>query len=341
MPSCSGCSSAGCRRPLLRDSVDLPSIVNPIVLYRLLRRIVDLVGCIPIERHARIATLLGGILFRLARRHRRIALANLEIAFGSEKTPAQIHAIARKVFDNMVRVILEFGWSQKLDDLQYRRFFTLSGIEAYRQAASKGKGVLALLAHFGNWELLPIVAHMAQMPASLVYRPLDAQALDRFLMESRRRHGARTISNRRGAMRRIYQDLKEGRTIGMLMDQNVAWYEGAFVDFLRRSACTSTGMAMLALKTGAPVLPLFLLRSPTGFDVLIGPELPLIRSGDRTKDIEANTQLYNRVIEIYVRHFPEQWFWVHQRWKTRPWLPWPNPQRRARWLAKQRKSKRR
>jgi len=124
-------------------------------------------------------------------------------------------------------------------------------------------------------------------------------------------------------MRKILQNLKQGGLIGILMDQNVDWYEGVFVDFFGRRACTNKGLALLALKTRAPVIPIFLVREKTGFRVEIGEEIPLVKTGDKIKDIEANTQQYNNAIEAFVRRYPDQWFWVHQRWKTRPYWPWP------------------
>ncbi len=111
--------------------------------------------------------------------------------------------------------------------------------------------------------------------------------------------------------------------VGLLMDQNVAWREGVFADFFGRPACTNKGMALLALKTGAPVIPAFLIRNHSGFTAKFLPEIPLIKTGDKVKDLEANTAQYNRVIESVVRQYPDQWFWVHRRWNTRPFYPWP------------------
>jgi KDO2-lipid IV(A) lauroyltransferase len=124
-------------------------------------------------------------------------------------------------------------------------------------------------------------------------------------------------------MRRILQVLGRGEAVAMLMDQNFDCHEGVFVEFFGHRACTNKGLALLARHTRAPVVPVFLLREGQTFVAEIGPELPLIRTGDKTKDLEANTQRYNQVIEAVVRRHPEQWFWVHQRWKTRPYHPWP------------------
>jgi Kdo2-lipid IVA lauroyltransferase/acyltransferase len=294
------------------------------VLYRMVCALFLLLGGLPKKWRHRLAISSGRLLFALDRKHRRIALQNLKLAYDGEKSDVERLAIARRVFENLFHLIFEIGWSLRLPADELPRHFSLSGTEWCRQAMDKGKGVLYLTAHFGNWELLPIAAHLAGIPARIVYRPLDAPFLDRFFKEGRTRFGAKVIPSRpRGAMYKIYRELKHGHPVAMLMDQNVDWYEGVFVDFFNHRACTNRGMALLALKSGAPVIPAFMIRTPEGFHAAFGPELPLIQTGDSIKDIEMNTAQYNRVIELYARRFPEQWFWVHQRWKTRPYKPWP------------------
>lgn len=309
------------------------------LLYHLIRFIFDWLGRVPAGPRHRASQALGGLIFLVARKHRRIAIDNLTLALGATRGAAEIEAIARAVFVNLVRIVFEIGWALRLEESRFGDHFTISGADAYEKALSEGKGVLMLLAHFGNWELLPIIAHMLRMPVAIIYRPLDALFLDRFFKESRSRFDARVISKRGHSMRRMYRELREGRVVAMLMDQGVDWYEGVFVDFFNQRACTSTGMAMLALKSQAPVIPCFLIRTPQGFHAVCGPRLNLVKTGDRTKDIEANTQVYNQVIEHYARRYPEQWFWVHQRWKHKPMVPWPNPEMRDRWLAREKKPK--
>jgi KDO2-lipid IV(A) lauroyltransferase len=293
------------------------------ILYTLLCRWLRFMGAVCPARRRLWSEWIGRLLFAVNRRHRRIALQNLLMAFGREKTDEQRLGIARGVFVNLVRIVFEIGWYLRSDTRELTKHFTITGLDDFARARSKGKGVLFLTAHLGNWELLPVAALLGRFPVSVVYRPLDNPFLDRFLLESRSRFGARTIPTHRGAMRRIYRELRSGYPVAMLLDQNMDWYEGVFVDFFKHRACTSKGMALMALKSGAPVLPAFLVRCDTRFHVAIGPELPLIRTGDPTKDVEMNTEQYNRVIELYVRRFPDQWFWVHQRWKTRPYQPWP------------------
>ena len=269
------------------------------------------------------ARLLGRIGYRLARGHRRIAIDNLATAFGKEKTREEISALAQEAFVNMARMIFEIGWSIRLPEHRFCDYFKISGLEHYQRAEAKAKGVLLLGAHFSNWELYPIVAHMARLPLRIVYRPLDAPFMNRFMKDLRTRFNAGVISTRHGAMSRIYKSLRRGKAVGLLMDQGVDFDDGVFVDFFNRRAATNIGMAVLALKSEAPVVPLFLVRKAGGFHAEFGPELPLIKTGDRTKDIEANTQQYNDVIEAYARKYPDQWFWVHNRWKNLPFCPWP------------------
>jgi KDO2-lipid IV(A) lauroyltransferase len=292
-------------------------------LYQLSLSLLTVLGRFPKEIRESCATLLGTLSFRLAKRHRNITVENISLAFGRSASRAKIHAIARQVFINLWRIVFELGWSLTLPESQYNSHFTISGLSVFRKAQARGKGVLLLGAHFGNWELLPLIGSIAGIPLGIVYRPLDAPFLDTLIKNMRSRYGGYTIPNTKGAMRRIYKSLRRGGAVGLLMDQSADWYDGVFVDFFNRGTFTNPGMALLALKSGAPVVPLFLIRETNGFRAVFGPELPLIRTGDRTRDIEANTQQYNWVIEAYARMFPNQWFWVHRRWKNPPCWPWP------------------
>jgi len=181
---------------------------------------------------------------------------------------------------------------------------------------------LLLTAHCGNWELLSVLGAMVKIPQSAVMRPLDFKPLDHFIFNLRTRFGGKMIPKQR-SFRKIIRSLNRGEMVYLLMDQNVDWYEGVFVDFMGHRACTSKGLALLALKTGVPVIPVFMIREKSGFRAEFGPEIVTVKTGDRQKDIENNTQEYNKVIENCIRRYPDQWFWVHQRWKTKPYQPWP------------------
>ncbi len=292
------------------------------IAYRVIKILFNLIGLIPRKLVFRLGNLMGQILFLADRKHRKIALNNLTRAFGHEKNPYEIKILARRVFKNLGQIIFEIGWFLRLESKDFPKYFNIQGLSNYRNAYEKGRGVLLLTAHMGNWELLPVVVAMAGYPVSVLYRPLDFSPLDLFFVMTRGRFGAELIPAAR-SMKKILRSLKHGKAVGMLMDQNFDWYEGVFVDFFGHRACTNKGMALLARRTEAPVIPVFLVREKSGFMAEFGSEIPLIKTEDIRKDLEANTQQYNRIIEEFVRRYPDQWFWVHQRWKTKPYCSWP------------------
>jgi len=277
-------------------------------------------GIIPKHWGDRLGCLLGRVFYILDAKHRKIAIQNLTYAF--DKDSSQTRELSLKVFENLGKILFEIAWSLRLEEEGFFKYFKIDGLSHIRDAYQKGKGVLILTAHYGNWELLSIIGAMMGYPFSVVYRPLDFKPLNQFVVNYRNRFGGKLI-HRRNALRKILRGLSRGELVVLLMDQSVDWYEGVFVDFFGHRTCTNKGMALLALKTEAPVVPAFLIREKFGFTGKFLPEIPLTKTGDKTKDLEINTKKYNKVIESVVRQYPEQWFWVHRRWKTRPFSPWP------------------
>ena len=292
------------------------------IIYKVIAGLLKFLGLIPRKTAFKLGNFIGRILFLFDKKHRKIAIDNLTRAFGHEKNPYEIKALARRVFKNLGQIIFEIGWSLRLESKDFQKYFNIQGLSNYRNAYEKGRGVLLLTAHMGNWELLSIIMAMAGYPVSVLYRPLDFFLLDRLFVMIRGRFGAELIPSAQ-SIPKILRSLKHGKVVGILMDQNVDWYEGVFVDFFGHRACTNKGMALLARRTEAPVIPVFLVREKSGFMAEFGSEIPLIKTEDIRKDLEANTQQYNRIIEDFVRRYPDQWFWVHQRWKTKPFAPWP------------------
>ena len=292
------------------------------MIYFTVKTLFNLIGRIPQKWSVALSHVLGQTLFLVDKRHREIALNNLTLAFGHEKSPNEIHMIARQVFKNLIQIVFEIGWSLHLDEKRWKEYFKIEGLTNIQNAFEKGKGVLALTAHLGNFELLTIIGAIIAYPISIVVRPLDFKPMDRFFMDLRTRHGAGIIKKRR-SFRTILESLNQGEMVALLLDQNVDWYEGVFVDFFGRRACTNKGLALLAIKTKAPVVPEFLERHDSGFTAHFLPEIPLISTGDKTRDVEENTQQYNNVLESFVKQHVDQWFWIHQRWKTQAYHPWP------------------
>jgi len=281
-----------------------------------------LLGRIPRRWARHVSGFLGELWFAVDKRHRRMTLDNLTRAFGGEKNGREIRQIAKQVFRNIVHVVFEVGWSLHLQAKDLDAFFSVKGLANLRAIVGQGKGALVLTGHVGNWELMPVVAAMAGYSANVLYRPIDYAPLDRFFVEARSRFGLKMIP-KDASLLRVFRALKRGETVVMLLDQNVGLHKGVMVDFFGRRACTSYGLAYIALKTGAPVVPIFVVRNGNGFTAEIGPEIPFIKTGDDRKDLEENTRQYNETLESIIRRYPDQWFWIHNRWKTRPQWPWP------------------
>lgn len=269
------------------------------------------------------ARVLGRLWYLIDGRHRRIALRNLEFAFGDELSSREREDICRNNFVHLACVFLELPCLLTLRDDHLDEYITFSGLENLHAVLHKGKGILVMATHFGNWELMSLAFSMRFRPFHVVVRPLDNPTLDKWVTRFRTRGGNRTIS-KGGSARDIIRLLRQGEAVAMLIDQNVDWYEGVFVPFFGKIACTSKAMATLALRTDSAVFSVYNYREPDGrYRMVMQPELELIRTGNSVTDIEENTALFNRTIEAYVRRHPEQWFWLHQRWKTPNFAPWP------------------
>ncbi len=266
----------------------------------------------------RLANGLGRLWHRLDRRHRRIAERNLDLAFGDELSSEAKKAIARNTFIHLACVFLELPQLFRLNNNNLDRYLTFSGTEHLFSILAKGKGILVMASHFGNWELMSLAFSIRYRPFYVVMRPLDNPGLNAWVVRMRTRGGNQPITKADSA-RRIIRLLRQGEAVALLIDQNVDWYEGVFVPFFRETACTSKALAALALRTDSLVLSVYNYREPDGrYHMVFQPEVEIVRSGDRTADIERNTARFNEIIEGYVREHPEQWFWLHQRWKTRP-----------------------
>jgi Kdo2-lipid IVA lauroyltransferase/acyltransferase len=286
-------------------------------IYRAISAIFSALGFIPRPTAIRLASVIGHIWFLVDRRHRIVTIENLTHVYAHEISSREIRSLAIRIFQNLTMILFEIGWSLRVTKKDFYKFFRIVGFENLRSAYGKGKGVLALTAHIGNWELLMLSAGFLGVPMSAIYRPFDFKPLDRFFADLRKRYGAKLYPKSR-AMRKILRSMRDRELVGFLMDQNTNVQSGVFVDFFGKPACTHKGMALIALGTEAPVISAFLVREDAGFRVEFGPEIPLIRTGDKDKDIIENTKQYNRVIESIILRYPEQWFWVHRRWKTKP-----------------------
>ncbi len=283
-----------------------------------LRLVVGAVGMLPRAAARAVGAGIGALAWSLLGRLRRVGLRNLEMAF-PEKTAAEREAILRGVFRSLGWQMGEFCKMSGYTAETASKFIRYDGLEHYLAARVKGKGVLVLTGHLGAWELSSFYHSLMGYPMSLVIRRLDNPLVDAFVNRIRCLHGNRVI-HKDDFARGLLTSMQRGETVGILMDTNMTPPQGVFVPYFGVEACTASGLARVALHSGAAVLPGFLVweAAERKYVLRFGEELELIRTGNGAQDIVANTALFTATIEAYVRRYPEQWLWVHRRWKTRP-----------------------
>jgi len=254
------------------------------------------------------ASLLDLALPRL----RRVALANLAMALpalGREE-----HArIVDGVFNSIARLLVTFASFPHMDRANVGEWIRYEGFEHFEQALQRGKGVLFATAHLGNWELSAFAHALLTAPMHVVVRPLDNPLIDALVARRRTMSGNKLIEKKNFA-RGILQALAANEAVGILIDQNASLDTGVFVDFFGVPACAGAGFARLAAHTGAAVIPGFALwsESERRFVLRFYPEVPI--SGD----VQQDTARIHAVLERVIREYPDQWLWIHRRWKTRP-----------------------
>ncbi|MBI5970126.1 MAG: lysophospholipid acyltransferase family protein [Deltaproteobacteria bacterium] len=283
----------------------------------LLKAVSYIIGHLPLGVLLFSGKTLGRLVYLVDKRHRKTAKENLKKAFGNEKTDIEIETIARKVFENIAMNFFEFmrvPWLKKSD---LDGYVECEGFENFKEARSRGKGVMVYTAHLGNWELMAAYYGLMGHPSEIIVRDLDNPGVEEFVRWARSRCGNTIVSKER-VMRKLIRRLSENAVVGILLDQNVAAAEGVFVDFFGTQACTNKGPAMLAAISGAAVIPSFIVRNGKKHKVVIGKISEVISTGDKEKDAMENTAQWTKTIEEVIRKRPEQWFWVHRRWKTRP-----------------------
>ena len=258
---------------------------------------------------------LAALWYRLDRRHRRIALANLKFAYGDTLDALARERLAREVFCHFVR----FGWEileLLLAPLAFiRRKVVLVGEEHMTAALAQGRGAIAMAAHTGNWEYTVMGYGLLCRPGVVVGRDLDQPWAARLARYLRERGGNFMVAKQKG-MKGIMGHLRHNRPVGIVIDQNTTTAGGLLVDFFGKPARTTPVAALLA-RRGIPVLPTLSRRLPDGRHLMvIMPPLPLKKTSDAQADIQRHLEIQSRIIEAWVRAEPAQWLWLHRRWKN-------------------------
>ena len=265
-----------------------------------------------------MGAVVGRLALLLTPNLRRTGDLNLRLAF-PQKTAPERQQILRRLYRNLGWLLAEFCQMPRYTPECAQRFIRYEGLEHYLAAREHGKGVLILTGHLGAWELSSFYHSLMGYPMSIVIRRLDNPLVDNLVNHIRCLHGNQVL-HKDDFARGLLASMRRGGTVGILMDTNMTPPQGAFVDFFGHPACTGSGLARVAMKTGAKVLPGFLLwdEATKQYVLRFGAALDLPVSDDAEADALAHTALFTRVIEEYIRQYPDQWLWVHRRWKTRP-----------------------
>ncbi|MHB8653016.1 MAG: lysophospholipid acyltransferase family protein [Terriglobia bacterium] len=307
VPSARRAQAGSIERPTFRQRLE----------YAATRSVLAMLGWLPHRLARGLCSLLAALCYWLWPRLRRVGLFNLRMVF-PEWSGREQRRVLFGLFQNFGRMLADFAHFPQLNRENIERLIIYDGFENYARAQAQGKGVLFLTAHFGNWELSSFAHGVYGHPCNFVVRELDNPLIGALIQRYRSRSGGRPIQKARFGSQ-VLRAFKKGEAVGILMDQNMMPGEGAFVDFFGRPACTTTAPARLARMTGASiVLGLVIWDSKLKKYRLRFDPVEWIKRDNVEEEILANTANFTRLIEDYVRRYPDHWLWVHRRWKTRP-----------------------
>ena len=293
-------------------------IVRHRIEYALVRTLLTAVRFMPPALVRCTGTLLGLAFYAIDGTHRRVADTNLANAF-PQRSAAQRRAIARHAFEHFGRLGMELLKFGTLTPAQMLARAETDGEERARLAYAQGRGVIFVTGHFGFWELQALVHAARVAPVGVLGRALDNPLLNRLLEDIRQRTG-NTVIYRRGTIRRVLRLLQDGRGVAILIDQHIMSRDAVSVDFFQRPAATTSAIAALAMRTGAPVLPVFALPLGRGryrmiYEHPVEPPSAEAIEADRNAAMREFTQRCTDVLEMYVRRHPDLWLWMHRRWR--------------------------
>jgi len=288
--------------------------------YALARAILSGLGVLPRPLAIAIGLSIGRLAYLLPGNLRRTGKRNLEIAF-PEMPDADRRRLLRGSFASLGRLLGEFSQLPRATPDKLRKLIEYDevGLAHLREAEKNKRGVIFLTGHLGVWELHSFGWSALEYPLSFLVRPLDNPRIEEMIEAVRTRFGNRAI-DKQSAARQSLRVLREGGTLGVLSDLNTQTREGVFVPFFGKLACTTAGIATLALKTDAVVIPTCAVwdKQRKRYFFHGDPPVELVRTGDHNRDIEINTARFAAAVERMVRLYPDQWLWIHKRWKTRP-----------------------
>jgi KDO2-lipid IV(A) lauroyltransferase len=262
----------------------------------------------------KIGMCLGGIAYLVDRSHRLIARENLYSVFKDEKGE-KIDKTIKRVYLNLGQNLAEFFYIPWVDRRFVDRFVEIKGKKYMDRAFAQGKGVINVVGHFGNWELINPIYRVFNYPLTAVAYPQNNKLTNELINQYRTSSGAMIVSNEE-PYKNLVEILRQGGLLLLVADQD-AGGNGIFVDFLGKQASTAKGPAILALRTSAPIIITCLVRNGSGYQMIMSKPLELVKTGNWKEDVLINTRLWCKVLEEYIYQYPDQWFWLHRRWKTK------------------------
>jgi KDO2-lipid IV(A) lauroyltransferase len=285
-----------------------------------------IMGAMPRRGALRVGEWIGRIAYRFAGGLRRVAMRNLEIAF-PKKSLTERETIARGSFENLGRVLGELTQFPKLSsdqlseiiEFQFDSEASAEDRAAFEAERAKGRGMLLLGPHLGNWEVGVFAYSAFREPLIYLARPLDNPLIEDLTVATRSRFG-NTAIDKNNSVTKAMSILRDGGILGILPDVNVLPRDGVFVPFFDTLACTTSGVAMLAMRTNAMIVPMCCVwdRESGKYKVFYGERIESPNTGDRHRDVYEITAAFTRTMENFIRAYPDQWLWIHKRWKTRP-----------------------
>jgi KDO2-lipid IV(A) lauroyltransferase len=280
--------------------------------------ILKVVSLAPRAFALRAGRAVGALAFAVLPHLRRHAEVNLRLAFPA-LDERERRRIRRGVFRNLGRLLGEVSQFPRLNRENISSIVVYEGLENYLGAVTQGRGVILLTGHIGAWELSVYAHSIYGHPMSFLARRVDNPLVERLAESYRARYGNRSI-DKIGSVREVLKTLKSGGVVGILADLNTSREEGVFCDFFGVEACATAGVATLALRTGAVVLPGYLIWDEKGriHRLHFEPQVETIDTGNQKEDVITNTARYAKVLESIIRRHPDQWLWIHRRWRTRP-----------------------